>query len=243
MDFYTSICTYYDNIFPFSPPQRDFVELTLKDIPDARILDIGCGTGNLAISLAVKGYRVVAIDYERAMIEAAEKKKNHGLDNLRFKYMDMLKVAHEYEAGSFDGVVCFGNTLVHLLNISDIKKFISAVSSVLREGGIMMLQILNYDYILDEGVDKLPPIENEVISFTRSYGFREDGLINFNTELMIHETGNTVTNSITLMPVRKNTLSEIITAAGFTRIEYFGDFKMNPLAATSMPLVVKALKK
>lgn len=75
MDFYTSICTYYDNIFPFSPPQRDFVELTLKDIPDARILDIGCGTGNLAISLAVKGYRVVAIDYERAMIEAAEKKK------------------------------------------------------------------------------------------------------------------------------------------------------------------------
>lgn len=157
--------------------------------------------------------------------------------------MDMLKVAHEYEAGSFDGVVCFGNTLVHLLNISDIKKFISAVSSVLREGGIMMLQILNYDYILDEGVDKLPPIENEVISFTRSYGFREDGLINFNTELMIHETGNTVTNSITLMPVRKNTLSEIITAAGFTRIEYFGDFKMNPLAATSMPLVVKALKK
>jgi len=241
MNFYTSISTYYDHIFPFSPAQLEMTALTLQGNPGAKILDIGCATGSLALTLAERGFMVEAIDYDEAMIASAEKKADR-TDNLRFSYMDMLKIAEEYNAETFDAALCFGNTLVHLTRRSDIEKFFAGLAAVIKPGGLLLLQILNYDYILDEGVTKLPPIGNKIISFKRSYSPRDDGLIDFNTELTIAETGTMVSNSIPLLPLRKTELSEMMTAAGFRDLEFFGDFKMNPLTKTSLPLVVRGRK-
>lgn len=243
MDFYTSISTYYDHIFPSSPAQLEMTALTLQNNPRAKILDIGCATGSLALTLAEKGFTVDAIDYDEAMIASAEKKKSDHRSNPRFRYMDMLTVAEEYINGEFDAALCFGNTLVHLTRRSDIEKFLAALAAVLKTDGILILQILNYDYILDKKVSKLPPIENKVISFKRSYSERDDGLIDFNTELTIVETGSMTKNSIPLFPLRKTELEELMTSAGLGDLEFFGDFKMNPLTNSSLPLVVRGRKK
>jgi len=243
MDFYTSISRYYDHIFPFSPAQLEMTALTLQDNPGAKILDIGCATGSLALTLAEKGFTVEGIDYDETMIASAEKKKSDHRSNPRFRYMNMLTVAEEYVAGTFDAALCFGNTLVHLTRRSDIEKLFAALAAVLKTDGLLMLQILNYDYILDKKVSKLPPIENKVISFKRSYSARDDGLIDFNTELTIIETDAVMSNSIALFPLRKAELEELMTSAGFIDLEFFGDFKMNPLTNSSLPLVVRGRNK
>jgi SAM-dependent methyltransferase len=54
--------------------ERVFDVLTAQ-LPDhARILDVGCGTGEIAIPLAERGYVVTAVDPSAAMIEKAAQK-------------------------------------------------------------------------------------------------------------------------------------------------------------------------
>lgn len=42
--------------------------------PGARALDLGCGTGNLALACAARGARVTAIDIDAGMLEVARRK-------------------------------------------------------------------------------------------------------------------------------------------------------------------------
>ena len=51
-----------------SPYVRAF--LNLIDVePESRVLDMGCGTGSLAVPLAHAGNRVIAADFSRGMLE------------------------------------------------------------------------------------------------------------------------------------------------------------------------------
>jgi 2-polyprenyl-3-methyl-5-hydroxy-6-metoxy-1,4-benzoquinol methylase len=95
----------------FSPVNDLFIEdllnflksLGLKNIK--YILDLGCGTGNFAIKLDKKGYRVKAIDYSVEAIKIAkEKAKKEGVSNLiDFEINDIEKI--EFEKEKYDLVI------------------------------------------------------------------------------------------------------------------------------------------
>lgn len=68
------------------------------------VLDAGCGTGSLAVPLALAGARVDAIDFSAKMIEAAKERARRAqapLDRLRFVVGDLASVSEPY-----DVVVC-----------------------------------------------------------------------------------------------------------------------------------------
>lgn len=72
--------------------------------PDAcaKILDVGCGTGNFSIKLAELGCEVVGIDVSQNMLDEANNKiKGKGLD-IEFYKMDVNKM--EFTDESFDGI-------------------------------------------------------------------------------------------------------------------------------------------
>ncbi len=76
--------TYSDhfNLYRDLPPLREMVnELA---VPDARIMDVGCGSGNFAIPLAERCKEVMGIDFSPDMLEQLEmkKEKNH-LHNIK----------------------------------------------------------------------------------------------------------------------------------------------------------------
>ena len=76
MSFYDEIAPYYDAIFPLNRAQIGFVE-NCVETPYAgkRILDVGCGTGDLALSLAEAGFNVTGIDSDMEMIRRADGQK------------------------------------------------------------------------------------------------------------------------------------------------------------------------
>ena len=44
----------------------------LGDTPPRRVLDLGCGTSELAAALAARGHELTAVDYARAAVAAAQ---------------------------------------------------------------------------------------------------------------------------------------------------------------------------
>ena len=241
MSFYSQIADYYDLIFPPAKTQVNFVKACVKPpYPGKKILDIGSGTGDLAISLTHEGFVVTGIDYDADMLAKATGKV--GADSpITFSCMDMRKILSHFNPSTFDAALSFGNTLVHLTNLQEIAVFCKDVRNVLNAEGVFLLQILNYNHILDHNVTELPLIENDKIRFDRHYKYNAaTNLITFKTVLTIKETGARIVNEIPLYPIRKQELEASLKAAGFTRISWYADFTKGELKPDSLPLVAEA---
>jgi glycine/sarcosine N-methyltransferase len=241
MPFYEEIADYYDFIFPFNKAQIDFIKSFIEEPYQTKtVLDVGCGTGDLAIALADIGFHVTGIDYDAKMLHKATKKMDKE-SPVVFKLLDMREIAGYSTTPVFDTVLCFGNTLVHLTGLSEMEKFCRQVKAVLRDSGRFLLQILNYNYILDHDIKSLPMIENNVIAFERYYKY--DGiknLIDFRTILTIKESKRVIENTIPLYPLRKEELDMALKKAGFPNVSYYGDFDKRELKKDSLPLVIEA---
>lgn len=74
---------------------------------NTHIIDVGCGTGQLANFLSLKGRYVLGVDYSQRSLEKAKAlKKRLNLKNVEFKRMNVLDMDLEEE--SFDYVLCLG---------------------------------------------------------------------------------------------------------------------------------------
>jgi glycine/sarcosine N-methyltransferase len=240
--FYTSLAPHYQHIFPFNPVQIEFLKHVLP-YNGARVLDVGCATGELAFALTHFGFPTWAFDFDAQMVQLAKKTKQEDSMFPVFEQLDMRQIEERFPEAYFDTVICFGNTLVHLLSDEDIRKFIQSAFKVLSPEGKLTIQILNYQHILENHIKSLPLIDNEYIRFERNYEFgNESGLIDFNTKLTVKSTDQEIGNSTKLYAIRQNKLQEILKEAGFLNIEYFGGFNREPLTAKSLPLVLTCMK-
>ena len=236
MKFYQSIAPHYHHIFPFNPAHLNLVLNENPTAEKAALLDIGCGIGSLSAEIANHFEEVKAIDLDKQMIQRAKTENQKG--NLEFFEMDMMEIGRHFKAKTFQSIICFGNTLVHLTQEDQILDFFRQIKDVLKENGKFLFQIINYDRILDEAIDSLPTIENENIRFARNYNFNSSsGLIHFDTNLTIKKTGAIINNSVALFPIRKKMLEELLQEAGFTTVQYFGNFKKDKWSEKSVPLV------
>jgi glycine/sarcosine N-methyltransferase len=236
--FYTSLAPHYEHIFPFNPAHIEFLRNVLP-YNGARVLDVGCAIGELAFALTHFGFPTWAIDFDAQMIETAQKAKEEDSMFPVFEQLDMRLLDQRYPETYFDTVICFGNTLVHLLTDDDISGFFEAVYKVLSPEGKLTFQILNYNHIIDHQIKSLPMIENEHISFERKYEFGiAPDLVDFNTKLTVKATGQEIASSVKLNPVRQNKLKELLHKTGFGNVEIFGSFACEPISEKSLQLIV-----
>lgn len=241
--FYTSIAKHYQHIFPLNPAQVKFLSNILP-YNGAKVLDVGCATGELSFALTRFGFPIWAFDFDAEMIEIAQNAKSEDTMFPIFEHFDMRLLDQHYPEAFFDTVICFGNTLVHLLNDDELRQFLHAAYKVLLPDGTLTIQILNYHHIIDNQIKSLPPIDNEHISFERNYEYgQSSGLIDFNTRLTIKATGEVIQNTVKLCPITQEKLQEMLEETGFDKLEFFGSFMSEPLQAYSLPLIVTCKKQ
>lgn len=244
MAFYESISKYYDFIFPYDPAQVKFIAQGLsKSASSAHLLEIGCGTGNLALGLAECVDQVTAMDLDAEMIRCARRKSSSSHRPVTFLQADMLKLQQTFAPDTFDALACFGNTLVHLRDDDQVRTFINGCRTILKPGGKFYVQIINYDRICDQKIDHLDTIANETIRFERDYDFKsETGKIGFRTILTVLAENRRIENEIDLLPIRKEKLTSRLSDAGFSEIQCFGNFLRHKWTHQSVPLIVECAK-
>jgi SAM-dependent methyltransferase len=134
---YDTLADVYDFLVPealLSPAgSAAAFEAVLAEIPaGARVLDCACGTGTLAVGLALRGFEVSASDASAEMVArtralAAE----HGVR------LDVAtRVWEELDGGPFDAVFCVGNSITHA---QDRRAALARMQGVLRDGGLLAL--------------------------------------------------------------------------------------------------------
>jgi trans-aconitate methyltransferase len=108
---------------------RDLVQF-LGPKPGERILDVGCGSGQLTREIAEAGAEVTGIDASPEMIAAARE----NFPELRFEISDVAALPFVNE---FDGV--FSNASLHW--VTDQQGAIAAIARSLKQGGRFVFEM------------------------------------------------------------------------------------------------------
>ncbi|MCW3789052.1 class I SAM-dependent methyltransferase [Plebeiibacterium sediminum] len=239
MSFYKDIVNAYDEIFPLNIKQLSFVEDLYASLGGKKMLDAGCGTGSLAIALGRRSASVKAFDLDGEMIKKAKEKCPQAI-NVKFKEGDLLLIGDVYKHGAFDLVYCFGNTVAHLNDLDEVKVFCEAAKSLLKPNGKLLLQTVNYDWVLNNDVKSLPTIESDHYIFERVYRYIEtSSKIEFTTNLISKIEGAKQTQKVILFPIVKKQLEDILKQS-FTDVKFYASFNRDEWNKDSFHTVIEA---
>lgn len=123
------IAAVYDR-FDSDRSDLDAYVAIVSELGASSVLDLGCGTGTLAIMLASAGLDVVAVDPAGAMLDVARAKP--GSDRVRWIQGDASQLGREART---DVVTCTGNAVQAIVDDADWHRTLQAVHRVLVPDG------------------------------------------------------------------------------------------------------------
>lgn len=231
---YDRLANAFDILFPVD---METVQFALNRFPGGEILDLACGSGGYALELARRGRVVLGVDLSEEMIQTAQAKAKEAGLAVRFEVKDMTS---DLGKNRFGGVLFIGNSLVHAQSYEQIQRVLSRVYDSMTDGGILILQILNYDRILKHQTFVLPLIERGGIRFERRY-VPDGEHLRFQT--VLSDPNIRIENEVRLFPIRSPELKLALAVAGFEDVELHDDFTASPFQHNAtFALVVTARK-
>ncbi len=161
--FYNQLAGQYDLLYPdWAAASRAQAQMLHRMFAaygfdtGARVLDCACGIGTQAVSLAALGYAVTASDISgSALAEAVDRADQSGVQ-IRFARADFRQLSDVF-AETFDIVIAMDNALPHMLTAQDLRLAVGSITGQLRQNGILVASIRDYDLLLAERPPYSPP--------------------------------------------------------------------------------------
>lgn len=118
---YDELCGYYSQIIK-------------KMTSGTRVLDLGCGTGNLTVRLAKKGFKVVGMDASEEMLMYAAQKSG-----------EVMWICRSMESGEFgvqaDAVISTLDSINHLPDREAVERCFRGAAKALEGGGAFVFDV------------------------------------------------------------------------------------------------------
>lgn len=150
---YDTIAEVYEFLVPDAllTPQGSAEAFSRHIEPGARVLDCACGTGTLAVGLALRGHEVVATDASQGMV-----RRTAALATAHAASVDVSVCRwEELDArgwhGTFDVVLCVGNSLPHAVGRSARRTALQAMADALRRGGRLVVTSRTWEQVRAAG--------------------------------------------------------------------------------------------
>ncbi|KAB2338624.1 methyltransferase domain-containing protein [Cytobacillus depressus] len=139
---YEKFAYLYDQLMKDVPYNKwtDFIlDMAKKyEVKGFKLLDLGCGTAELSIKLAEKGFQVTGVDLSEDMLTVAQTKANEkGLDLLFFQQ----NMAELNGLGSFDIIGIFCDSLNYLQLEEDVLNTFQRVYHHLDDHGLFIFDV------------------------------------------------------------------------------------------------------
>jgi SAM-dependent methyltransferase len=223
---YDTIAAVYEFLVPDAllTPQGCAGAFAAHVAPGQRVLDCACGTGTLAVGLALLGCEVVATDASEAMVaRTARLAAEHRVE------VDASLCAWEHLAARgwdarFDVVFCVGNSLPHAVGAGARRAALRAMAGVLRPGGLLVVTSRTWEQVRAGGTrlqvaDRLVERDGRrglaIYSWTIPPGWEEPHFFDVAVALIEDEGAvDTYRERFAFWPFREEQLREDLRAAG-----------------------------
>jgi SAM-dependent methyltransferase len=147
---YEKFAYMYDKLMSDAPYDQwvSFVLEVMKqnEIVNGKILDVGCGTGNIAIPLSELALAVTAVDLSAEMLMIAQAKSQEKQTDVKFFQQDMRELEG---LGTFDVVISLCDSINYLNNQDEVATTFQGVYDHLNNSGIFIFDVHSI-YKIDE---------------------------------------------------------------------------------------------
>ena len=217
---YETFSYYYDSLMDesFYDDYANFINNHIKEYH--HVLELGCGSGELALRIANHCDEYIASDYSSSMLEVFSNKISLN-SNIKLKNIDMI---HFESISYFDLIICACDSINYILNKKDVFKVFKNVYQALLNDGY---------FIFD--VDSLYKTD---IILNNYHEYDDDDEFNFDWTCKLKSSGNIVhnihikdkVNDISVDEVHHqitypiNDYVEMLKNVGFKDISYYYDF-------------------
>lgn len=123
----------YDKWLSFA---QEIIKKSGKNIET--IADLGCGTGELTLKLAEKGYQLYGVDYSIDMLTFADQKARNENIPIQWLHQDLRELEG---LTNLDAVVSFCDVINYITSESDLKNVFERIAQSLNDGGLLMFDI------------------------------------------------------------------------------------------------------
>ncbi|MCD4817178.1 MAG: class I SAM-dependent methyltransferase [Candidatus Cloacimonetes bacterium] len=130
----------YQNIFDYKK-EFEFYHKILKENFSTSILEIGCGSGNLAQYFLETDYDYVGLDLSQEMLNIAKEVE----PKAKFIQADMRDLKFQEK---FDAVIISGRSFTYLTTNEDVHNTLISIYKVLEKEGILIFDNFNAEKII-----------------------------------------------------------------------------------------------
>lgn len=230
---------HYDALNNFDYDIPFYLDL-LKLYPNS-FLELGCGTGRIALPVGKAGYKVVGIDIAEDMLNVANNKIEKGLD-VTFFNSDIRKFNLNQK---FSVITIAFDSICHLHNFEDIKSFLECVKNHLQLGGRFVIDVANPNY---KSFLRDPEAKTQLSTYINPYDgstvkiselCRYDKVNQINNFTWYYEIDQTITSQTLVKKVFfPSELDNYLKFMGFEITNKYGDFKYSDFNGQSKRQVI-----
>ena len=196
--------------------------------PGGRVLELGVGTGRLAVPMAEAGMRVVGVDSSAAMLDRlAERDRAGAVEAVRGDMVDDLP------DGPFDACLVAYNTIFNLLDPAGQRRCFAEVAARLAPGGAFVVEAIVPDPDVEAGsrVDVRSMSADRVVL---SIVAHEPGALRSSGEFVeMTESGGVRLRPWSIRWASPAELDEMATAAGLELVDRSADMAGAPFDASA----------
>jgi SAM-dependent methyltransferase len=135
----------YDKWLAFT---QEMIDKSGKNIKS--IADLGCGTGEITIKLAKKGYQLFGVDYSIDMLTYADQKSRADNIPIQWIHQDLRELEG---LTNLDAVISYCDVMNYITSESDLKNVFERVAQSLKVGGLFMFDIHSLHYVINHLVN------------------------------------------------------------------------------------------
>lgn len=237
MNSYSALASCYDRLNAhidyegWADGVRDL--LSSLNVPDdALVLDLGCGTGNLTLPLARRGYDMIGVDLSPEMLDAARRKK--GADKVLWLCQDM----RSFELyGTVAAVTSCLDSINYLTSKAGLDACFSLVHNYLDPDGIFLFDVNTpYKFETVYGDEHYVMEAEGVVCTWVNHYHRKSKLCDFELSIFVEEPDGRYRRYDELQRERcwsLKTLNSSLIKSGFEVLSVAEDLLGSPLTESS----------
>jgi ubiquinone/menaquinone biosynthesis C-methylase UbiE len=249
MDLYAHWARVYDYFFGDRTAEIDFWARMAAPY-GRRILDVMCGTAEVSLALARRGFRVAGVDLSAAMLAVGAERLAAAAD-YPARSVSLVQgnaIALPFSGAGFDFAFVSGNGSFNHLDARAAESGLAELRRVVRAGGGVGMELLN-PHLLQEiypmrsfGPFRPTPPGVWVEKTSANHYDRETSLFHIEqvTRFEIDGERGEFAESFTLHAWMLEQVYLLFDAAGFVDVRFYGGYDLAPFGAWSSDLLVVA---
>lgn len=213
----------------------EFIEkiFSVYNVTPNTILDTACGTGNITIPMAVKGYCLWGVDISEEMLAIAENKARSKNQNIKFIKQNITELTLNKR---FDAVLCMCDGVNYIIDENALKQYLKAVYNSLNSNGVLIFDISS-SYKLTEilGDNTLFQEKNDFCYVWENSYFEDEQILEMRLNFFVPQQG--LYKRMEEYHIQKvydvSYLRDKLIEAGFDKVNIYDNLKLKPPSSKS----------